>query len=190
MTEAGYRDLSTDERLWLLGLARATIAARLAGTPDPDDAPEPGPLTEHRGAFVTLTREGALRGCIGHVIGTEPLWLSVRGNAANAAFKDPRFPPVTDDELPELTVEISALSPLRIVGGPDQIEVGRDGLIVECGRQRGLLLPQVAERNRWTAVEFLDYTCRKAGLAPGCWRAADARIATFSAEVFSEDDTA
>ncbi len=189
MVELPRRDLSAAERRWLLDLVRTTIAARLAGEPDPDLAPEPGPLTEPRGAFVTLTRDNVLRGCIGHVIGTDPLWRSVRVNAVNAAFRDPRFPQVTEDELPGLNVEVSALSPLWMIDSPDQIEIGRDGLIVERGQRRGLLLPQVAERYGWSPTEFLDHTCLKAGLEPGCWRSSDARIAGFSAEVFSELDT-
>jgi AmmeMemoRadiSam system protein A len=131
-----------------------------------------------------------LRGCIGHVVGSDPLWLSVRSNALNAAFHDPRFPAVQSRELSGLTIEISALTPLRQVSGPDEITVGRDGLMIERGPRRGLLLPQVGERYEWSPEEFLDQTCRKAGMAPGCWRDAASVISTFSAEVFSEADPA
>ena len=186
MNEPGTRDLTADERRWLLALARSTIEARLGGRDLPDADPPPGPLTEHRGAFVTLTADGALRGCIGHVVAAEPLWLSVRGNAVNAAFHDPRFSPVAPEELPDLQVEISALSPLWPVAAPGEISIGRDGLLVALGAARGLLLPQVAERYGWSPVEFLDQTCRKAGLEPGCWRDPGARILAFSAEVFAE----
>lgn len=182
------RDLSADERSWLLALARSAIEARLVGRALPDAEPTPGPLTEHRGAFVTLTADGALRGCIGHVVAAEALWLSVRGNAVNAAFHDPRFSPVAASELPGLQVEISALSPLRPVADPGEISVGRDGLLVALGAARGLLLPQVADRYGWSPVEFLDQTCRKAGLEPGCWRDPEARILAFSAEVFAEGE--
>ncbi len=178
--------LSPEERNWLLDLARSTIAARLRNRELADDPPAPGPLTEIRGAFVTLTIGGALRGCIGHVIGAEPLWLSVRSNAVSAAFRDPRFPPLSDSELPAAEIEISALTPLRPVSGPDEIVIGRDGLFIERGSHRGLLLPQVAERYGWSPEEFLDQTCRKAGMPSGCWRMDDAKIEAFSAEVFGE----
>jgi AmmeMemoRadiSam system protein A len=190
MTESRPERLSDAERRWLLELARTAIEARLAGAPAPEPNPAQGPLTEPRGAFVTLSREGVLRGCIGHVIGADPLWLSVRTNAINAAFHDPRFPAVAADELVGLALEISALTPLRPVSNAAEVVVGRDGLVVERGTHRGLLLPQVAERYGWSAEEFLDQTCRKAGMPKGCWRSPDARIAAFSAEVFGEDDRA
>jgi AmmeMemoRadiSam system protein A len=182
--------LTDHQRGWLLRLARATIEASLRAAALPDDPPSPGPLTETRGAFVTLTEGGVLRGCIGHVVGTEPLWMSVRSNAVNAAFHDPRFPPVEVTELPALTLEISALTPLWRVNDPADIVVGRDGLVVERGPHRGLLLPQVAERYGWTPTEFLDQTCRKAGMHHGCWRDPATVISAFSAEVFSEDEFA
>ena len=178
--------LNPDERQSLLGLARSTIEAQLKNGQLPGDPPLPGPLTEIRGAFVTLTLDGALRGCIGHVIGTEPLWLSVRSNAINAAFRDPRFSPLTSPELISIEIEISALTPLRRVSSPDEIVIGRDGLVIERGIHRGLLLPQVAERYGWSPEEFLDQTCRKAGMEPGCWRKGEAEISAFSAEVFGE----
>ena len=189
MTDSRPRNLDPRERRWLLRLARSTIAAKLEGRPLPDTPPGPGPLSDQRGAFVTLEIDSQLRGCIGHVSGTEALWLSVRSNAVNAAFRDPRFPPVEPAELASLEIEISALSPLWPVSTPDEIEIGRDGLVIERGHHRGLLLPQVADRYGWSAVEFLDQTCRKAGMQPGCWRDPETLISAFSAEVFSEDET-
>lgn len=180
------RLLTGEERAWLLRLARTTIDAELRKQPRPNEPPEHGPLTEPRGAFVTLTKNRELRGCIGHVVGSEPLWCSVRSNAANAAFHDPRFPPVNESELPGLTIEISALTPLWRVSSPGEITIGRDGLVIERGIHRGLLLPQVADRYGWSPEEFLDQTCRKAGMKPGCWRRDDAEISAFSAEVFGE----
>ena len=190
MSPAGSISLSLDQQKWLLGLARSTIKARLEKKQLPRKEPILGPLMEIRGAFVTLTIDSALRGCIGHVIGTEPLWLSVRSNAINAAFSDPRFPVLTDSELPKVAIEISALTPLRLVSSPEEIVIGRDGLTIERGPQRGLLLPQVAERYGWSPEEFLDQTCRKARMEPGCWRSPDAKISAFSAEVFSEEKPA
>jgi len=188
VVEKSTRLLSDEERRWLLDLARATITARFDKDKSQSDPPPAGPLMEIRGAFVTLTIEGRLRGCIGHVVGTEPLWRSVRSNAVNASFRDPRFPPLTRSELATVEIEISALSPLWDVSSPEEIVIGRDGLTIERGSFRGLLLPQVADRYGWTPEDFLDQTCRKAGMEPGCWRSEDSRITAFSAEVFSEAD--
>lgn len=184
------RALTEEERGLLLRLARSTIAAELGGPAVRFEVPIAGPLAEPRGAFVTLTEGGVLRGCIGHVVGTEALWRSVRDNALNAAFRDPRFPPVGAAELDRLTIEVSALSPLRTIGSADEVEIGRDGLLVERGSHRGLLLPQVGERYGWSASEFLDQTCRKAGMEPGCWRDPATTVSSFSAEVFSEVEPA
>lgn len=180
------RSLSKEEKRFLLSLARETLQAHLGGKPVPSADPPSGPLTEPRGAFVTLTRSGELRGCIGHVVGVAPLWCSVRENALNAALRDPRFPPVEASELPSLDIEISALTPLREVETPDEVVVGRHGVMIENGPFRGLLLPQVATEYGWDRDTFLDHTCRKAGLQTGCWRRPETRIHVFSAEVFSE----
>jgi AmmeMemoRadiSam system protein A len=174
------------ERRILLQLARDAIACRLHGRPAPVIDPPPGPLGEERGAFVTLTLDGALRGCIGHVVGTLALWETVRENAVNAAFHDPRFPAVTPAELDRVTIEISALSPLCAVSSPDEIEVGRHGLMIRLGAARGLLLPQVASDLGWDRLTFLSQTCRKAGLDRDAWRRPDAVLEVFEAEVFGE----
>jgi AmmeMemoRadiSam system protein A len=178
--------LTSEEKTILLTLARDTIEAHFQATSSPRPARLTRSLEELRGAFVTLTEEGALRGCIGHVIGTQPLWQSVRENALSAALRDPRFPPVKEEELSSIDLEISALTPLTEVDDVEQIEVGRHGLMIESGAHRGLLLPQVATEYGWDRKTFLDHTCRKAGLKPGCWNRPDAKILVFSAEVFSE----
>lgn len=189
MPQGGLSRLTSEQRRWLLDLARTTIVRRLQGVPSNLAGPVDGPLAKVRGAFVTLTTDdGALRGCVGHVIGSEALWRSVEVNAVNAAFHDPRFSPVGVDEIDQLVLEISALSALVAVAKVDEIRVGRDGLIVERGGYRGLLLPQVAERYGWSAAEFLDQTCRKAGMRPGCWQDPATLIRRFTAEVFSERD--
>ena len=144
-------------------------------------------LAEHRGAFVTLKIEGRLRGCIGHVIGVAPLWRAVRENAIAAAFEDPRFEPLRSEELPLLRIEISALTPLRRVAAGD-VKVGRDGVLIERGHSRGLLLPQVAVELGWDHDTFLDHTCWKAGLPKDTWRKEKVTIEIFSADVFSEKD--
>jgi AmmeMemoRadiSam system protein A len=171
---------------FLLDLARDTIQSRLDGAPLPSPEPNDPILLEHRGAFVTLKIDGRLRGCIGHVVGVAPLWRAVRDNAIAAAFEDPRFAPLEADEFPHTKIEISALTPLRRVDF-EEVVVGRDGILLEKGMARGLLLPQVAEEYGWDRETFLDHTCRKAGLEPGCWRHPDTIISTFSAQVFGED---
>ena len=173
-------------RQLLLKLARETIASQLSGTALPAPPLDDPLLLDPRGAFVTLKIEGALRGCIGHIIGSLPLWLCVRENSIAAAFRDPRFPVLTIDEFEVITIEISVLTPVRVVC-PDEVVVGRDGVIVERGAARGLLLPQVAAENRWDRETFLDQTCRKAGLEAGCWRHPNTAVSTFSAEVFGEE---
>jgi len=181
-------ELNREERRLLLSLAREALIARFDGKPPPEPTLDSGPLTEVRGAFVTLTIDGALRGCIGHVVGCEPLWRSVRENAIAAAFRDPRFPPLEADELALVTIEVSALSPLEVIEDPSVIELGRHGLMIERGPSRGLLLPQVASNNDWDRTTFLDQTCRKAGLEPGCWRSHGTVLQAFTAEHFSEDE--
>ena len=181
------RSLDLEERRFLLNVARSTLDARLAHSSPPSPEPWDGPLMEQRGAFVTLKIDGALRGCIGHVIGVAPLWEAVQENAIAAGFRDPRFEPLRREELSRVTIEISALTPLR-PASPDEIVVGRDGILIERGTSRGLLLPQVATEYGWNREQFLDHTCRKAGLEAGCWRRADTVVSIFSAEVFGETD--
>ncbi len=177
--------ISETARGFLLQLAREAIAARLEGLPRPSTRPGEPVLLEHRGAFVTLTIDRRLRGCIGHVEAVSPLWLAVRDNAVAAAFRDPRFGPLTADEMPDIHIEISVLTPMTPTSW-DDIVVGRDGILIERGPARALLLPQVAVEYGWDAETFLDATCRKAGLAAGSWRDPDTRVSTFRAEVFGE----
>jgi len=141
---------------------------------------------EKRGAFVTLTVDGRLRGCIGHIVGVEELWRAVQGNALAAAFEDPRFPALSGDELDQVKIEISVLTPLLRVS-PEDVVVGRDGLLVERGPSRGVLLPQVAIEYGWDRETFLDRACHKAGLEIGSWRETETSVSVFSAEIFKED---
>jgi AmmeMemoRadiSam system protein A len=177
--------ISEAGRVFLLNLARETIHARLEGRTHSPAEPDDTTLLEERGAFVTLKIGERLRGCIGHVVPVVPLWRAVRENAEAAAFRDPRFPPLTRDEFPGVRLEISALTPLARCE-PGDIVVGRDGILIERGASRGLLLPQVAAEYNWDVETFLDYTCRKAGLKDGCWRDPGTTVTSFRAEVFSE----
>jgi AmmeMemoRadiSam system protein A len=177
---------SLDKKL-LLGIAREALHAGVEGReslpPLPSDAASP-PST---GVFVTLRKRGRLRGCIGQVGAGESLAEAVAHCAKAAALEDPRFQPVRPEELPEIEIEISALSGLEEIA-PEQIEAGRHGLMVSRGSQRGLLLPQVATEMRWTARRFLEETCVKAGFDPDAWRKPDTEIQCFTAEVFSESE--
>ncbi|MFH1459575.1 MAG: AmmeMemoRadiSam system protein B [Candidatus Omnitrophota bacterium] len=141
---------------------------------------------EPRGAFVTLHKNKKLRGCIGRIIADKPLINVIAETAVEAATGDPRFPPVTKSELPELELEISVLSPLKEITNINEIEVGTHGVIIQKGFNSGLLLPQVATEYGWDREEFLQHTCHKAGLGPNAWRE-NAQIYIFSAEVFSEE---
>ena len=174
------------DRALLLTIAREAIAAHL--NPSMQSAISDMPsaiLARPGGAFVTLHKRGDLRGCIGHVEPTEPLGTVVPRCAVAACSSDPRFPPVTPGELAQIDVEISLLGPLEPIAGPDDILVGRHGLVVERGWQRGLLLPQVATEWTWSAEEFLAHTCQKAGLPRDAWQKG-ATIWRFEAEVFGE----
>ena len=177
--------MTTDaDRQLLLRLAREAIAAHVGGAP----AHVPGTsevLERLGGAFVTLHSDGELRGCIGHIEINEALGRVVPRCAVAAASTDPRFPPITPAELEKIEIEISLLGPLEPIAGPQDIEVGRHGLVIELGSRRGLLLPQVATEWRWNAETFLAQTCHKAGLAPDAWKQG-AKLWRFEAEVFSE----
>lgn len=180
--------LSQDHRNRLLSIARRSIEDVLDGRrPQVELAELDECLRQPSGAFVSLhTKDGDLRGCIGSIHAVAPLCHAVSSNAINAAFRDPRFFPVVREELPNLHIEISVMSPLEMVKDVDEIMVGRDGLIISRGAQAGLLLPQVATEYGWDRETFLRQTCAKAGLPYDAWRSSQCRIERFSAEVFSE----
>jgi len=179
--------LSMEEKQWLLALARKTIGFKLGLCPQPDAEPVSEQVKEDCGAFVTLHENGSLRGCIGYVQALKPLYLSVIEMAEAAAFKDPRFPPLSPDEYGGIDLEISVMSPLKRIRSVDEVEVGKHGLVMKRGLYQGLLLPQVATEQSWDRDAFLEHTCYKAGLPGDAWRDPDTEIYIFSAEVFSED---
>lgn len=161
------------------------MTAHATGVPSPDV--DTAWLASRRGgAFVSLHKEGALRGCIGHVDTDDLLTKVVARCAVAASSADPRFPAVGCAELSVIQIEISLLGTFERIAGPAEIEIGRHGLLVEHGRQRGLLLPQVAVEWKWDAATFLTQTCRKAGLPAEIWRNG-ATAWRFEAEVFSEN---
>ncbi len=187
--------LSFQERKTLIELARTAIADRLAGGDGLDRALGEIELTPAlempRGVFVTLREpaaggdQGQLRGCIGSMSATEPLYRAVIRSAQSSAFEDPRFDPVVAEQLPKISLEISALTPLVTVEGPEAIVPGRDGVQLEKEDHRAVFLPQVATEQGWDARQLLDNLALKAGLARDGWRGA--KLETFGAEVFGED---
>ncbi len=176
--------LSQEEKDYLKGLVRKSITCRF----NQQEESVPEPVTEHLrenfGAFVTLNKDGHLRGCIGNVQGTGPLYKTIWKMARAAAFEDPRFPPLSAEEFPEIEIEISILSPIDVCKDVEQIVVGRHGLIMQREHQSGLLLPQVAVDWQWDREQFLAQTCRKAGMEPSAWQDPATNIFWFEAEVF------
>jgi AmmeMemoRadiSam system protein A len=186
--------LTQPEQRFLLRIARESIHREMAkrhrgskvGGHAEGAAPE-SPVDQTGGAFVTLRIGGELRGCIGYIEYPGPVRTAVEDVARKAAFGDPRFEPLGPDELERVQIEISVLTPMRRITSPGEITIGKDGLVIQCRGHRGLLLPQVATEYGWDVEEFLENTCRKAGLPAGAWRDPSAEIEAFSAEVFSEE---
>ncbi len=177
--------LSEEEKQRLLRLARTTLEKRLLGTTTPAPEVSESPvLKEKRGAFVSLHRRGMLRGCIGCIEGRKPLLDTIEEMARAAAFNDPRFPPLSAEELKDLDIEISVLTPLKEVRNINEIDVGVHGLFIERQHCCGLLLPQVATEWGWDRIKFLEETCRKAGLPSNSWKEKGTTIYIFSADVF------
>lgn len=162
----------------LLDLARAAVIAAVRGYDLPDPSAEPGWVVP-ADAFVTLRRRGRLRGCIGTLGAGWPIGRSVVHAGEMAALDDPRFAPVGAEELPELDVEVSILTPPRPLEEPGDFVPGRDGIVVEARGRRGLLLPQVATEMGWGAAEMLAGACEKAGLRPDAWLDPGTRLEVF-----------
>lgn len=185
--------LSDEEGKFLVKLARESIETFIKERRKlevPEDTPNT--LKEEMGAFVTLNKEGLLRGCIGYPEPIAPLVNAVIDVAISAAVNDPRFSPVTEDELNDLAVEVSVLTKPELIEVKqpeeyiDKIKIGDDGLIIERGPYKGLLLPQVAVEWGWNVEEFLYNTCVKAGLTADCWLYPDVKIYKFSSQIFNE----
>jgi AmmeMemoRadiSam system protein A len=170
----------------LLELARATVRASVAGARLPP-LPDQAELSAPRGVFVSLHRGGALRGCLGHLEADVPVAENTRRMAVAAARDDPRFPPVAPEELDDLDVEVSVLSPFARVR-PEDVVPGRDGLLVRRGPHAGVLLPQVATEHRWDRVTLLKAVCQKASLPTEAWRDATTELFAFRAQVVPAGD--
>lgn len=181
-------ELTDKEKTYLLDLARRVITAKTEGNDFSADTFFSDNLKKKYGVFVTLHKHGQLRGCIGYVEGIKRLKDAVIEMSVSAAFEDPRFPQVRNNELDDINIEISVLSPLETISDIDRITIGEHGLVIKNGLNRGLLLPQVAVEYQWNKEEFLEHACQKAGLSKNSWREPTTVIQLFSAEVFSETD--
>jgi AmmeMemoRadiSam system protein A len=182
--ESSGQEFSREERALLLRLARDSISSALQHREISLDPPTPH-FAEPRGVFTSLYLGAEeLRGCVGYVLPTCSVYRAVAETARAAAFHDDRFPPVTEEEASHLEIELSILSPPKPIQ-PEEIEVGRHGLLISGHGRRGLLLPQVPIERGWNCTIFLEQTCRKAGLPPDAWQKG-ATIEAFTAEVFGE----
>jgi hypothetical protein len=176
--------LTDEEKKVLHTIAATAIEAGCTGERIPSLPPLSETLREKRGAFVTLHKGNNLRGCIGYIRAQKPLYQTIQEMAQAAAFQDNRFRPVTKDELKDITIELSVLTPLKKINRIEDIAVGTHGIYIVKNVHSGLLLPQVATENKWDRETFLRHTCTKAGLPEDAWRESDAEIYIFSADIF------
>jgi AmmeMemoRadiSam system protein A len=181
--------ISRDEQKKLLRWVRAAAEAAVRGEP-PMEIPETE-LTERlrarHGVFVTLKKQGELRGCIGKMDFERPLWVNALDAAVASALEDPRFSPVEPQELGEIAMEISILNPPEDIARPEMFDVTRHGIIVEKGWRHALFLPKVAQEQGWDATMTLEMVCEKAGLPTDAWRDPAARLQVFTAFEFGEE---
>lgn len=177
---------SDSEKKYLLSVARNSIEKAVDGQAREIYDKVPAALREPCGAFVTLHLDGELKGCIGYLEAVGTLIETVQEAAEKAALEDYRFNPVSKEELENIEIEISVLTPLKLIRETNEIEIGKHGLMIHLGYNRGLLLPQVATEHGWDRETFLNQTARKAGLSPGAWKDPSAKIFCFTAEIFSE----
>ena len=180
--------LNQKEKEELLRIARTTIEKKVKGEAIPKFHTDSQILKETRGAFVTINKNGNLRGCIGTFVADKPLYEVVEEMAISAATRDPRFPAVNESELDKLELEISVLTPLRKIDNVEEIEVGKHGIYIIKGYNRGVLLPQVATEYGWDRITFLEHTCNKAMLPKNAWKEDDTQIYIFSAQIFHESE--
>jgi hypothetical protein len=178
---------TTVQKKRLLNIARGSIEYFLENGKKPEVAVDDDLLTENMGAFVTLHKNGRLRGCIGNMASSDPLYITIRDMAIQAAFRDPRFTPLSEDEVGDIDIEISVLTPMRKTEDITEIEIPGHGVMVRKGFRSGVYLPQVAEETGWNKEEFMNSLCgHKAGIGPDDWQTGNCEIYTFRAEVFGE----
>lgn len=181
--------LTGQDKEQLLSLAHASVKAHLQGASLPLVEAPSTVLGDEGAAFVSIYNTGTLRGCIGTFAREAPLWQVVQRMSVMAAIKDPRFPPVSVEECDDLSFELSLLSKPLPVRGPEDIDVGRHGLVVSDPLHRGVLLPQVATKYDWDAQTFLEHTCLKAKMPPEAWRRDEVLIEVFEAEIVKEGES-
>jgi AmmeMemoRadiSam system protein A len=182
--------LNAKQKKRLLDIAKTTIEAYVKDKRNLDFKEDDPVLNKEMGAFVTIHEKGELRGCIGNMIGRGPLYVTVRNMAIAAATQDPRFPPLRQDEVKDIDIEISVLSPMEKIDDPDKIVMGKHGVMVQKGFAGGVYLPQVATETGWSKEEFMNSLClHKAGIPVDSWKTGRCEIYIFTAEVFSERET-
>jgi len=187
MSKENTERLDQRQKKRLLEIARKTVEAYVSSGEKLEFSEEDELLSKNMGAFVTVHKQGKLRGCIGNIIGRQPLYLTVRDMAIQASSHDLRFIPVRPEELKDIDIELSVLSEPKKVENVDEIEMGRHGVIVKRGNADGVFLPQVATETGWSRQEFLSNLCEhKAGLEPGAWKDKNTELYKFSAQVFGE----
>ncbi|MDX9801022.1 MAG: AmmeMemoRadiSam system protein A [Spirochaetia bacterium] len=179
--------LSQADKKLLADTARETIKAKLSGR-KPVYKPHSETLEKKCGAFVTLHKNGELRGCIGHLVGIRPLYVTIREMALASAFDDPRFTPVEKSELDSIEIEISVLSPMSKIKSIDEVKAGLHGVYIRKGLRTGTLLPQVALEQGWNTEELVGYACLKAGLDKNAWKEESTEIFIYTAVVFGEKE--
>lgn len=178
-----------EEKKILLETARKSINSVFTKEKIPEPDYEKHPIFgSHAGAFVTLTQQKALRGCIGYITSDQPLFKTVCEAAVQASQGDPRFTSVRQEEITNLSIEISILSEPFLLNSYDEIEIGKHGLILEEKGRRGLLLPQVPVEHHMNRDQYLDSICRKAGFPADYWRTRELKLYGFTASVFSEEE--
>ncbi len=180
--------LNAEEQKKLLEIARKTILDKIKKDEIEKEPASSKGLGQPCGAFVSLHKQGQLRGCIGTFTSPRPLVNTVQEMAVSSSQQDPRFPPVQEEEMPDIDIEISVLSPLREIKDTSEIEVGRHGIYITKGFYSGVLLPQVATEYGWDRETFLQHTCMKAGLPPETWKEEGVKIEIFEAQVFGEKE--
>lgn len=180
------KELTPQERQTLLDIARQAIIDKISHGQFEIEPREEKSLNVRGGCFVTIKRQGELRGCIGNFQSHQPLFREVAEMAVNSATRDPRFYPMQVEDLGAFDLEISVLSPLEKIEEVDEIVVGTHGIYLEKGIHRGVLLPQVATEHGWDRLTFLKQTCVKAGLPTDAWQSEEAEIYIFSAQIFSD----
>ncbi len=184
-------EVSKEESDRLLRIAREAIKSKVEQNTVISVSDESTLLDSRSGVFVTIKKDGMLRGCIGYPEAPWPLRKSLVLSSIAAAEEDPRFPPLTSDEISRISIEVSLLTQPTEIDVKnrkdiDGIVIGRDGLVVENGFHRGLLLPQVASEENMNVMEFLEATCNKAGLHSDCWKDSSTKVFKFSATYYSE----